>query len=195
MLCYIKKIIKYSYRRLWWVVNHWRFKYMGFNSFIDRPIRIDGRNNIWIGNSVNIGYKTWLASNGITITINPILKIGDGTYIGHFNHIYATKQIVIGSNVLIADRVYISDNLHGYENINIPIMNQPVKQVNEVSIGDGSWIGENVSIIGVTIGKNCVIGANSVVTKNIPDYCVAVGVPAKIIKKYNRNTKRWDKYD
>jgi len=60
-----------------------------------------------------------------------------------------------------------------------------------VSIGDGSWIGENVCIVGATIGKNCVIGANSVVTKNIPDFCVAVGIPARIIKRYDLNKCAW----
>lgn len=70
-------------------------------------------------------------------------------------------------------------------------MHQPLKVKAEVQIGDGSWIGENVSIIGEIVGKNCVIGANSVVTKDIPDFSVAVGIPAKIIKQYNQTTKQW----
>jgi acetyltransferase-like isoleucine patch superfamily enzyme len=121
--------------------------------------------------------------------------IGDGSCIGNFNHIYATKSIVIGKNVLTADKVYISDNLHGYEDISLPILHQPIKQIGTVIIGDGSWLGENVCVIGAKIGVNCVIGANSVVTKDIPDYCVAVGSPAKIIKRYCFEKQEWLKVD
>ena len=70
------------------------------------------------------------------------LEIKDGVNIGHFNHIYATKSIIIEENVLTADRVYISDNLHCYEDINIPIKQQPIIQKKEVIIGAGSWLGE-----------------------------------------------------
>jgi acetyltransferase-like isoleucine patch superfamily enzyme len=59
----------------------------------------------------------------------------------------------------------------------------------------GAWLGENVCVIGASIGKNSVIGANSVVTKNIPDYCVAVGSPAKVIKKYNVEKQIWEAYN
>ena len=91
--------------------------------------------------------------------------------------------------------MYISDNLHGFSDITIPILEQPIIQNGEVEIGDGTWIGENVCILGVKIGKNCVVGANSVVTKNIPDYCVAVGAPAYIIKRYCFDSKEWKKTD
>lgn len=63
-----------------------------------------------------------------------------------------------------------------------------------VHIGDGSWLGTHVVIAGnITIGKHCVIGANSVVTKDIPDYSVAVGIPAKVVKRYNFDTKCWER--
>lgn len=83
--------------------------------------------------------------------------------------------------------------------INKPIISQGALDIknnghNTLKIGDGSWIGTHVAIIGdVHIGKNCVIGANSVVTKDIPDYSVAVGIPAKIIKQYNFTTNSWEK--
>ena len=72
-------------------------------------------------------------------------------------------------------------------------MHQPIKQINTVIVGDGSWLGENVCVIGAKIGKNCVIGANSVVTKDIPDYCVAVGAPAKVIKRFDFVNQQWIK--
>ncbi len=121
----------------------------------------------------------------------PRLEIGEGTNIGHFNHIYATRNIKIGRHVLTADRVYISDNLHGYEDVDTPVLRQPVRQIAPVEIGDGSWLGEGVCVIGAKIGKGCVIGANAVVTKDVPDYSVAVGIPARIIKRYYPETKQW----
>ncbi|MCH5686533.1 acyltransferase [Niabella sp. W65] len=148
------------------------------------PLQIDKPQNIIIGKRTYIGYKAWLAAVPIVNTGSSELKIGDGCGIGNFNHIYATKSVIIENDVLTADKVYISDNLHSFDDISIPIIYQPVKQIKEVVIGSGSWIGENVCILGASIGKNCVIGANSVVNRDIPDYSVAVGAPAKIVRDF-----------
>lgn len=172
-----------------------KFKFFGNKSSLLFPLKISGLENISVGNHVNIAYKTWLAAIPHTGAKTCELVIGDGTCIGNFNHIYATNSIVIGNNVLTADKVYISDNLHSYEDITVPIMHQPIKQINTVIIGDGCWLGENACVIGAKIGKNCVIGANSVVTKDIPDYCVAVGAPAKIIKRFNLDQQIWIQTD
>lgn len=187
----IMRISEYIWKRLWWLFNTWRFKKLEISSYIDRPLRINGSKNIEIEKNVLINYKTWLAASPLTDNNKPILKIKEGAVIGSFNHIYATNKIIIEENVLIADKVYITDNLHCYEDIKVPIKNQKIIQLNQVTIGAGSWLGEHVCVIGANIGKNCVIGANSVVTKNIPDYCVAVGSPAKIIKKYDIDQKKW----
>ena len=167
-------------------------KKYSFRSKIISPLQIDGAKNISIGKRVTINYKTWLASlpHGNEYSY---LEIGDGTTIGHFNHIYCTSSIVIGKNVLTADKVYISDNLHGYSDIETPISRQPIIQKEKICIGDGAWLGENVCVIGASVGKNSVVGANSVVTKDIPDYTVAVGIPAYIIKRYNFETKQWQR--
>ncbi|WP_342330324.1 acyltransferase [Pedobacter sp. FW305-3-2-15-E-R2A2] len=171
------------------------FKKIGYRSIVINPLKIENGKNILIANNVLIGYKSWLAASPLTGESECILEIGEGCSIGNFNHIYSTKQIILEKNVLTADKVYISDNLHGYKNVNLPIIKQPIVQNNIVVIGEGSWIGENVCVLGVKIGKNCVIGANSVVTKDIPDYCVAVGSPAKIIKRYCFDTNEWLKTD
>tara|TARA_R110002072_G_scaffold47131_1_gene130184 strand:+ start:15606 stop:16187 length:582 start_codon:yes stop_codon:yes gene_type:complete len=187
--------IRFLYSRISRIFFKLFFKRYGKNSSIIFPLNLQGMKNISIGNNVYIAYKTYLSSMSLTGNKKPILEIGDGTSIGNFNHIFATEKVVIGRKVLTADKVYISDNLHSYENISIPIIDQKIKQISHVEIGDGSWIGENVCIIGVKIGKNCVIGANSVVTKNIPDYCVAAGSPAKIIKKFNSSINKWERID
>lgn len=157
--------------------------------------KVDGHSRIFIGSKVYINDRGWLACEPLTGDKHAKLSIGDGTYIGRFCHIYATANIEIGKKVLMADKVYISDNLHSYENIELPVMDQPIKQTKAVSIGDGAWLGENVCVIGASVGRNTVIGANSIVTKDIPDLCVAVGSPAMIIKRYNSETKMWQKTD
>lgn len=160
---------------------------------IIRPLQIDGMKNISIGNSTYIYDQTWLAAMPLSKQEKPFLHIGNNCVIGHFNHIYATNKIIIQDSVLTADKVYISDNQHEYNNPQIPIKNQPIRQSNPIVIGEGSWLGENVCILSASIGKHCVIGANSVVTHDIPDYSVVVGAPARVIKKYNFDTQRWEK--
>lgn len=179
------KIFRYFYLKIF-------LGRIGYHSYIDKPLRIDGGKNIFIGDRVSIKYRSWIASKPLTGADSSQLIFEDGCIIGHFNHIFATKLIILHKNVLTADKVYISDNLHGYEDIHTPILRQPIVQKGTVEIGEGSWLGENVCIIGANIGKHCIIGANSVVTKDIPDYSVAVGVPAKTIKTYNFKTKKWE---
>ncbi len=77
----------------------------------------------------------------------------------------------------------------------LAIEDHAVEQLNHVIIGDGAWLGENTCIIGASVGKNSVIGVNSVVTKNIPDYCGAIGSPAFIIKRFNFEANEWCKTD
>lgn len=188
-----KKLKDKSYLIFIWPYYRWQFGAFGNRTYLLKPTAIDGAKNIFIGNNVMIAHYGWLAAVPHTGREKCTINIGDGTYIGRFCHIYATSQIDIGAKVIMADKVYISDNLHGYEDISMPVIDQPVFQSNEVSIGEGSWIGENVCIIGAEIGKHCIIGANAVVTKNIPDYSIAVGIPAKISKRYNFETKQWQK--
>lgn len=167
-----------------------RLKKFGNNSYIIKPLVIQGHKNIIIEDNVLIAHQVWL--NAIEINNKPsTLIIGKGCNIGHYNHICATGEVILEEEVLTADKVYISDHLHAYEDIAVSILKQPVLQKNFVRIGKGSWIGENVCIIGASVGRHCVIGANAVVTKDIADYCVAAGNPAKIIKRYCHEAKAW----
>ena len=189
----LKKIDLILYRLTKALYYKLRFAQFGKHTMLLKPTAIDNPERIFIGNKVLISHYGWLAANPLTGNQNCKLVIGDGTYIGRFCHIYATSKIEIQKKVLIADKVYISDNLHGYKNIDIPVIDQDIVQANEVIIGEGAWLGENVCIIGASVGKHSVIAANSVVNKDIPDYCIAGGVPAKIIKRYNFETKTWQK--
>lgn len=168
-----------------------RFAHFGKGSTIQSPLHIYGEQRITIGDNVLVQYKSWLAATDQTGENDSRLAIGDGCVIGHFNELYATKSIVLEKNVLTADRVYISDNLHSYENPDMPVIAQPIKQISPVRIGEGSWIGVGAVVLGANIGRHCVIGANSVVTRDIPDYCVAAGAPARVIKRYDPKKKQW----
>lgn len=163
---------------------------LGENVHIGKRLRLDGVKNLHIGSGVYIMPDCWLSALSVTGRTGR-LEIGSGSYIGRYAHIVALGTLRIGCKVLIADKVYISDNIHGFENPEVAVMDQPLEIKGSVSIGDGSWIGENVCVIGASIGMHCVIGANSVVLKDIPDFCVAVGAPARIIKKYDKSEKSW----
>lgn len=170
------------------------FNGFGTGSRILRPRRLNGSHRISLGCNVFINNDSWVE------TINcfdsePEIIIGDGTYIGNSAHIVSTQSIVIGSNVLIADRVHLADYTHGYKDIRVPVIAQPLEKRPVVKIGSGSWLGEGVVVIGASIGRNCVIGANSVVTKDVPDFSVAVGSPAKVIKYYSPNDGKWVSVD
>ena len=117
-----QKIVKFIQQKAWLFLHASSFKEFGSFSSIDTPLTITGYENIIIGNNVLIKYKAFLGSIAQTGSSTSILKIGDGSIIGNFNHIYATSRIEIGKRVLTADRVYISDNVHGYNDITIPVM-------------------------------------------------------------------------
>lgn len=117
--------------------------------------------------------------------------IGDRTIVGMGNTVIG--PVTIGNDVMFAQNIVVSGMNHGYEDIHLP----PSKQKDickQITIADEVWIGANsVITAGVNIGKHSIIGAGSVVTKDIPAYCIAVGNPAKVIKRYNAETSLWEK--
>jgi len=126
-------------------------------------------------------------------------ELGDGKIvikhnaaIGERSIIAANESVVIGEFAMLAPNVYICDTDHGYEDILTPPMCQPLRKPRPIVLGNNCWVGINCVIL-ASVGKGSVIGANSVVTKDIPDYCVAVGQPAKCVKRYNFNNKLWEK--
>jgi lipopolysaccharide O-acetyltransferase len=125
------------------------------------------------------------------------LVIGDNVKLNHRCHIGVMKSMKIGNDVLFASNVFISDHTHGSyagENQSSPFQAPNAREIicQEVEIGDRVWIGENVAILmGVSIGESSIIGANSVVTKNIPAFSIAVGSPARVIKTWDQSTEQW----
>ncbi|MCP4650713.1 MAG: acetyltransferase [PVC group bacterium] len=163
------------------------------------PIDIRGRKYINYG-------KGFTTGRGCRIEAYPIdgksttIIIGNNVQINDYVHITGVKKVLIGNNVLIAGKVYISDSNHGNYSGSKEDSNPLVVPTDrplfskEVIIEDCVWIGEAVSILpGVTVGKGSVIGANSVVTKNIPENVIAVGSPARVIKKFNFVINKWER--
>lgn len=129
---------------------------------------------------------------------NPQIIIGDNVSVVDFVHMGATNHVEIGDNVLMASHIYITDHNHGvYSGKNqtsphIPPVDRYVSSGSKVVIGDNVWIGEFVSILpGIIINQGSIVGANSVVTKDIPPFSIAVGAPAKVIKTFNSERNIW----
>jgi acetyltransferase-like isoleucine patch superfamily enzyme len=159
-----------------------------------KPTTIFNEQYISIGDDVLIGPGVALSAGmvpGQECLVTPVVTIGDRCLIGRGSGIVGHFSISIGNDVWTGHHVYITDQNHGYEDITIPISKQSQPE-RAVSIGDGSWLGHgSVVLPGVTIGRHVVIGANSVVTKDIPDFSVAVGVPAKVIRRFDESRQEW----
>ncbi|TDQ12013.1 acyltransferase [Pedobacter metabolipauper] len=172
--------------RLWikWFVNPFFHKHKKGSK-----IRYRTRMDVLPFNLFEIGKKAVIedfsvVNNGVGAVI-----IGDETLVGMSNVIIG--PVTIGNHVITAQNVVMSGLNHEYQDISIPISQQKVT-TKPIKIDDECWIGANVVITaGVNIGKHSVIGAGSVVTKDIPPYSVALGNPAKIIKTYDPVSNSW----
>jgi len=170
------------------------FGSMGNGVRIVRPLRIFGARYCQFGDEAVLQYGAYLAVLKEHET-DPVFKVGARTMIGNHAHIVATRRVEFGEGVLTADRLFVADNRHTFEDPRMPVRDQGLTQLADVHIGDGSWIGENVCISGASIGRQCVIAANSVVTRDIPDLCIAAGAPARIVKRYCPRREGWFRTD
>ena len=153
-----------------------------------KPTTIFNERYISIGNDTLIGPGVALSAGmvpGQECLTSPVVSIGDRCLIGKGSGIVGHFSITIGNDVWTGHHVYITDQNHGYTDITRPISQQSQPE-RPVSIGDGSWLGHGSIVLpGVTIGEHVVVGANSVVTHDIPSFSVAVGSPAKVIRRYD----------
>lgn len=160
------------------------FAAWGPGSRLGRRAKLVEPRLVHVGVGVVFGECAWLNAKDDRRDGKPTLRIGDGTYIGRFAQINAWRSVIIGRNVLIADRVFISDADHNYADTSTPILLQGDSFVGAVTVRDGCWIGIGAVILpGVTIGRNSIVAANAVVTHNVPDCSVVGGIPAKVIKQ------------
>lgn len=166
-----------------------KFASCGKGSYMIRPDRIIGAKNIHIGENVSILHHARIEA----YSRNGGLFIEDGVTIEQNLHLVTCEKLVIGANTTISANVYISDCNHEYKNIDIDIQDQGLLH-KRTEIGQFCFIGYGAVILpGVILGKQCIIGANAVVCPGkYDDYSVLAGVPAKIIRKYNFDTNRWE---
>ena len=187
-------------RRVWGGVNSYLaymqhkpvFRRYHITDIIKSPIILTP-DCISLGDHVYIGYHARIEGvkqyNGMSFC--PQIEIGDNVSIEQNLHLTCANRISIGKNTAIAANVTITDIHHPYSDVNLPIERQDIK-VKEVIIGEECKIYNNVVLLpGVHIGKHVTIGANSVVNKDIPDYSVVVGIPAKVVKRYDLNNRKW----
>lgn len=158
---------------------------------IRRPVYIRGKKGMAFGKGFTTGYRCRFEMMGEGVT----LRLGENCKIGDNVHIVASQQVTIGDNCLFASHIFISDTNHGTgeENPMTPPDSRPLS-ANPVSIGSNVWLGEGVAVLpGAKIGDGCIIGAHAVVKSEIPPYTIAVGAPAKPVKKYNFETNIWER--
>lgn len=168
--------------------------------YFNFPIILKGKQFIDFGKNLTAGYYCRFEVYPNNNDKKKRIIFGNDIQLNDFVHISAIDKVEIGDGCLMASHIYISDNSHGrYDGLltdsepNTPpdhreYITAPVK------IGKNVWIGEGVIVMpGVTIGDGCVVGAHSVVNKSIPEACMVVGSPAKIIKKYSFENKCWEK--
>jgi len=164
------------------------FRKFSFPSHIGLPLFTKGLNRVSVSSRVRIypGLRIETHGNG-SIIFEKNISIGQNF------HITSGGNLIIGSNTTIAGNVFVTNINHNYREINKHIMDQEML-VSETKIGENCFIGFGVAIqAGTILGKQCVIGSYSVVKGEFPDYSVIVGSPAKIIKRYNIDTQKWEK--
>lgn len=170
------------------------FKNMGLKSVIKNPLLLTPE-FISIGNGVYIWNDARIegVSSYAHKSFDPHIILEDGVTIQQRCHITAADTLTIGKDTLISFDVSIQDTDHEYEDLSMPVGNQPL-MVKKTHIGENCFIGSGAKIqAGTTLGRHCVVGTNAVVRGCFPDYCVIVGVPARIVKRYDEQSGVWRK--
>ena len=168
------------------------YKSFGHGSVVVPPARVASPELIDIGDEVVIHEHSWLSVVAAVDGITPQLSIGDRTSLGMLCHIACVGNVEIGPDVLTAPRVFIGDTYHGYEDVHRPIIDQPTAEPRKVTIGRGAFLGAGAVILrGVTIGDGAYVGAGAVVTRDVPPRSVAIGNPARVVRRFDDATAEW----
>jgi acetyltransferase-like isoleucine patch superfamily enzyme len=162
-----------------------------FSSQLDRQRAV----RISLGNSISLRKDVWLNVATEDPTGDPVIVIDDNCHIGYGSILSAKNCIHLERDVLVGQQVLMVDHNHRYEDIMKPVVSQGITDGGTIRIGQGSWIGHGAAIMcsrgQLTIGRNCVIAVNALVTRSIPDYSVVFGVPATIIRQYDPEAQAW----
>lgn len=187
-----KKTLLYL-RGIYW---SFRLKKAGKRLTVGEKVQFFSPKKITFGDNCDIAQNVVFAPLNTRHGENYPSKIivGNGVHFGAFDRIASMNEVRIDDNVLFAAFVHVTDHSHQYEDPNVPVTHQGVFSKGPVHIKEGAWLAFGCHILsGVTVGKNSVIAANSVVTKDVPDYTVVAGNPARIISRYNFETMKWER--
>jgi acetyltransferase-like isoleucine patch superfamily enzyme len=165
-----------------------RFGTFGSRSVICFPVTaLVNERYIHIGEGTIIGPHVTLSAGmvpGQRCLSERVVGIGDRCLIGRGSGIVGHLTIEIGDDVWTGHHVYITDQNHGYEDLDVPVSRQTAPE-QPVVVGDGSWLGHGTVVLpGARIGRHVVVGANSVVVGELPDRCIAVGAPARVVRQH-----------
>lgn len=190
-----RRSINYLFRKMYYIFYRKIFGSIGKNSIIIKPFLIYNKKHIFLGKNVLIRNFARIEpiKNWGDQVFDPRIIIGDNVSIEQGLHLTCINKVIIEEGCNLTSYCVITDIDHEYHDINKRILDQPLIP-NETRIGKNSFIGAGAVIMpGVTIGEHGIIGANAVVARNIPSFCVAAGIPAQIIKRYNFERNRWEK--
>lgn len=193
--------------RTWWSRNTLpTFATPAFGFEMHHPRTIVNPAAIHLGTAVKLGAGSELKANTsfpggwmrhpdgrhVSQTFQPVIRIGDRVTATGALHVVAFKEIIIEEDVMFAANIFVSDGMHGTTSAVEPYKYQGITDIQPVRIGRGSWIGQNAVIMpGVTIGELAVVGANSVVTRDVPARTIAVGAPARVVKRWDMTAQAW----
>ena len=162
---------------------------VGKNMILRNPQYISCGKNVVIGDESKL--LCWDSYGEEQYNNLPEIQIGDNFHATRNFTVQCAQKVVIGRDVLVASNVFIIDYNHGLNPLTMSYLENPLIR-GGVFVDDGVWIGNNVIVLpNVHIGKKSIIGAGSVVTKDIPEYCIAVRNPAKVVKKFDIKEKKW----
>ena len=183
-------------QKLWWMFVtqlflRLRFRRIGWRTYIAAPIFIFGGRNITIGRDVRIFPHSRFEAHD-----RGGIVIGDDVSVGQNFHVISSQtNLNIGAHTTVSSNVMITNIDHEYREIGIHILHQPFLH-RKTTIGENCFIGFGAMIqAGTVLGKQCIVGANSVVRGEFPDYCVIVGAPARVVKRYDPQREGWYKTD
>lgn len=192
----MKEIVKKIYKMILKCLGGHGFKAFGAGSYMKKPIRLIGKKHVSVGEDVSILHNARIEVWPGIACENAELVLEDSVSIEQNFHCVAIGKLIIGLHTTISANVYISDCNHDYTDIEIDAQEQKLIHRN-TRIGEYCFIGYGAVILpGTHLGKQCIVGANSVVRPgDYEDFTVLAGVPAKVVKRYNQDTKQWEKID